>query len=101
MKILFVCGSVEPGKDGVGDYTRVLAGECIRQGNDAWILSFCDRYINGAIKTIQLDEEQSINCLRLPFKNSRYLNEAKNWIKEINPDLLSLQYVPFSFHDKV
>jgi hypothetical protein len=24
IKILFICGSLEPGKDGVGDYTRRL-----------------------------------------------------------------------------
>lgn len=27
MTILFLCGSLEPGRDGVGDYTRRLAGD--------------------------------------------------------------------------
>src|SRR5215469_5144860 len=32
VKILFVTGSLEAGKDGVGDYARLLAAECVRQG---------------------------------------------------------------------
>lgn len=42
MDILFICGSVEPGKDGVGDYTRRLSGELIRIGHEVKILSLCD-----------------------------------------------------------
>lgn len=32
MRLAFICVSLEPGRDGVGDYTRSLAAECIRQG---------------------------------------------------------------------
>lgn len=48
MKILFLCGSLEPGRDGVGDYTRRLAGEIMRQGHDAIIIALNDRYIGGS-----------------------------------------------------
>ena len=43
MKILFFCGSAEPGKDGVGDYTRRLCGELLRIGHETQILSLFDR----------------------------------------------------------
>ena len=32
MKIMFMCSSLEPGRDGVGDYTRLLAEGCIALG---------------------------------------------------------------------
>jgi hypothetical protein len=34
MRIVFLCFSLEPGRDGVGDYTRALAGELIRPGHE-------------------------------------------------------------------
>ena len=34
MKIVFICGCLEPGKDGVGDYTRRLSAELIDHGVD-------------------------------------------------------------------
>ena len=43
MKLLFLCSSLEPGRDGVGDYTRRLAGECLRQGHEVRLLSLNDK----------------------------------------------------------
>lgn len=45
MKILFICGSLESGMDGVGDYTRRLAGELDRQGHKTVLLSLNDRLL--------------------------------------------------------
>jgi hypothetical protein len=39
LNIVFLCGSLQPGRDGVGVYTRRLAGEVIRQGHQASIIS--------------------------------------------------------------
>jgi hypothetical protein len=33
MKLLFLRGSIEPGKDGVGDYTCRLCGALIAEGH--------------------------------------------------------------------
>ena len=44
MKIVFLCGSLEPGRDGVGDYTRMLAAEIIRKGHNAAIVALADKY---------------------------------------------------------
>ena len=30
MNLLFICGSLEPGKDGVGDYIRRLSSELLQ-----------------------------------------------------------------------
>lgn len=102
MKIIFICGSLEPGRDGVGDYTRRLAGEFIRQGNQAAMLALNDRSINGVIKGEQEQEAINIKVLRLGANESSRdrLFYAKKWIDKLNPEWLSLQYVPFSFHKK-
>ena len=77
MKILFLCGSLEPGKDGVGDYTRRLAGELIRQGHEAAIV-------------------------RIPsmFSAKKRFSLASGFINSFDPEWLSLQFVPYSFNVK-
>lgn len=102
MKILFICGSLEPGKDGVGDYTRRLGCALISQGISITVLALNDFYITEAQETEQDDEEVNIPVLRIPsiwtkVKRTAY---AKHWVKQHNPEWLSLQFVPYSFHNK-
>ena len=102
MKIVFICGSIEPGKDGVGDYTRRLAGEIIRKGNHESIIAMNDRHVSVIQQTSQIDNDIEINILRIPaiFNNSSKTKVSKEFIHRHNPEWLSLQYVPFSFHPK-
>lgn len=102
MKIIFLCGSLEPGKNGVGDYTRRLCGELIRQGNSCAIVAIMDKRVIKRIEEVQISEQSDIQVLRLPYSNGYRLNchEAKPWIDAFNPDWISLQFVPFSFHPK-
>lgn len=39
MRIAFSTGCLAPGRDGVGDYTRTLAGECARRGHTLALVS--------------------------------------------------------------
>ena len=100
MKFLFICGCIEEGKDGVGDYTKKLALELIRQGNQCSIIALMDKFIENEEKWS--NTESTLNELRLPFKNGIKQNgiKAYNWIKEMNFDWISLQYVPFSFDNR-
>lgn len=102
IKIVFICGSLKQGKDGVGDYTRRLAGELIRQGHHSSILAINDRYSETIKKEKQYDSDIPIQSYRLPellsLKEKKQL--SKVFIDEVNPDWLSLQYVPFSFNFK-
>jgi hypothetical protein len=102
MKILFLCGSLEPGKDGVGDYTRRLAGELIRQGHNTAIIALKDKVINAVAQTEQESDGTFIPVLRLPYclSDKKRYGCAENYIKDFNPEWLSLQYVPYSFHKK-
>lgn len=101
MRILFLCGCIEFGKDGVGDYTQILACELYKEGIESVIVSLNEpkRYkINTAIyqqvtpnSSIRLNEELS---WKQRFK------QLKHIIEEFKPEWISLQFVPFSFHKK-
>ena len=102
MKILFICGSLEPGKDGVGDYTRRLAGELIKQNTVIEIISLNDKYIKQIWEGTQEDGVQRIPVLRLPASCpwDKRLQKAKERIDSFEPEWLSLQYVAFAFNNK-
>jgi len=92
MKILFIVGSLEPGKDGVGDYAQTLADECRRLGHETFLMSLNDSWIHKSSR-----ENRS---LRLPSAMpwpSR-IKTGRAFLAESHPDLISLQYVPYSFH---
>ena len=101
-KIVFVCGTLELGKDGVGDYTRRLAGEMIRLGHEAAIVALHDKYATEIFIGFQHDDETSVPVLRIPAAtgNKSLLVNTTTFTNRLNPDWISLQYVAFSFHSK-
>jgi glycosyltransferase involved in cell wall biosynthesis len=92
VKILFIVGSLEPGKDGVGDYTRSLAGECERLGHDIFLMSLNDSWID--------KPSRGNRSLRLPSTMpwASRIKTGRTFVTENQPNLVSLQYVPDSFH---
>ena len=91
MKILFLAGSFEPGKDGVGDYTRTLATECARLGHETFLVGLNDPWIDAPVQDRQL--------LRLEARASwpDRVRAAQPFLTENRPDMVSLQFVPYSF----
>lgn len=102
MKIIFICGSLEPGKDGVGDYTRRLAGELFRRGLIVKLLALKDPFIKEDQEELQSQGDITIPVLRFGRNATRnYITlKTKEWIDHFNPEWLSLQFVPFSYHQK-
>ena len=102
MKILFICGSLEDGRDGVGDYSRRLASELIKNGHNVSILALYDKYVAVVKNEFQQSGENIIPVLRIPsHENSKArFKSAAQYISEYNPEWLSLQYVPYSFQNK-
>ena len=102
MKIVFLCGFLEPGKCGVGDYTRRLAAELIRQGHETAIVALNDKFIKNKFVGFQLLESINVPILRLPSSSSALerFKGAKIYIDEFNPKWLSFQFVLFSFNEK-
>ena len=105
MNILFITPSLEPGKDGVGDYTLRLAEALRDKGVRVFCIALADRHLTP--KT-ELD-------FRGPFVKSdvadiRRLSSDTPWKKRIailqaiiddfRPDWVSLQYVPYGFDQR-
>lgn len=102
MEILFICGSAEPGKDGVGDYTRRLCGELLRSGHKTRILALCDDYSTSFADENQVVEGNGIVVHRIPmsFSNKQRFLWSQDILNDFQPDWISLQFVPYSFNSK-
>ncbi|TDD94678.1 glycosyltransferase family protein [Flavobacterium cellulosilyticum] len=102
MKILFLCGSLQPGHDGVGDYTRRLCGELIKNGHQVQILSLCDKH--STTFSIEKQEVDGNEVIAHRISNSTSNNQRSVWAQEtlnkIQPDWISLQFVPYSFNPR-
>ncbi|WOO40821.1 glycosyltransferase [Rubellicoccus peritrichatus] len=94
MKICFICGSIAPGRDGVGDYTTSLATVLTQNDRESCVISLTER-------TTGKDD--------FPFAHLRLTadldwKEKSSLVKEFlateKPDVISLQYVPYAFDPK-
>lgn len=99
MKILFICGTLEPEMDGVGDYARRLAGELLKRGNDVYMVSFYDHFTEKFKEEIQEQENSIIPVLRLGAgeKEKFRIEKTRELIDRYAPEWVSVQYVPYSF----
>lgn len=97
MKIVFICGSLEDGKDGVGDYTRRLGNKLIEEGCSVGMIALHDRYVHGGHR--EESEALSIKTLRLSAELSWKTRGAlvSEFIKKVDPDWISLQFVGFAY----
>jgi hypothetical protein len=102
MKILFLCGCLEPGRDGVGDYVRRLGLELAQQGHPTAGIALADQFLTEEYSTSLLTEASDFPVLRLPaaWPASRRFGRAQQRVAEFDPEWVSLQFVPFSFHPK-
>jgi hypothetical protein len=102
MKLLFVCSSLEPGRDGVGDYTARLSAALVRQGNQAAIIALNDKFCSAVIEGSRSVDDNNISIIRLP--TSIPLKErmviACRFKDSFRPDWVSLQFVPFGFEKR-
>jgi hypothetical protein len=98
MKILFLCTSLEPGRDGVGDYVRQLAEACIKAGHACHLLALHDSFIDAAC----VEDQKNIPCVRLPAFGTweEKTAAAQPHVDAFAPDWLSWQLVPYGFHPK-
>lgn len=102
INIVFICGSLEPGRDGVGDYTRRFSAELISRGHQVGIVAINDRHLQKEFIGFQEFGNISIPVLRISgnIAEKDSFKRAGIWIDSLNPEWLSLQFVPFSFHKK-
>jgi hypothetical protein len=96
VRIVFITGSLELNKDGVGDYTRRLAAESAHQGESCRLLALADRHVTTPVTGC---DETGIEMLRLPFTMPwpERLHAATQFLEAAPADWVSLQFVPYSF----
>jgi hypothetical protein len=102
MRIVFICGSVEIGRDGVGDYTRRLAVELVNQGHEVAIVAVNDNVSLEQTEYMTVAPDHKIEVVRLPASlvwDDR-IQVLDLILNDFCPDWVSLQYVPYSFHPK-
>jgi hypothetical protein len=101
-KILIICGSIEPGKDGVGDYTRILSNELYRLGMTVRLIALYDKYVSNVTVEPKLNGGNDFVAVRIPVKLSvnKKIDVFRQELREFQPDFISIQFVPFSFNEK-
>jgi hypothetical protein len=101
-KILFICGSAEPGKDGVGDYTRRLAVALVGKGYHVTIIALADKFVSELVTEVQHVEDSAVSIIRIPTNigTSIKKNCIISHVEENKPDWISLQYVPQAFEKR-
>ncbi len=102
MKLLFLCTSLEPGRDGVGDYVRLLAEACMDAGHQCRLIALNDQYVTRGGVEWQHGRVHDLQCLRLGTNEAWHerLSAAQAVIHEFSPDWISWQVVPYGFHPK-
>src|SRR5262245_16599032 len=98
MKILFITTSLNPGKDGVGDYTRDLANECARQGHVCAAVALNEQ----GLSEITRSDISGMTELRFPTSipwESR-IAKAREFVEAFAPDWISFQFVCYGYHPK-
>jgi hypothetical protein len=102
MVILFLTTGLEPGKDGVGDYTRLLAAECIRRGQTCYLMALNDSFVSQPVEASELVDGVEMPILRLPAtlswkERARLAVDFQAWRPV---DWVSLQFVCYGFNPK-
>ena len=98
MKLLFFCGSLEPGRDGVGDYTRLLAAACSARGHRCVVIALHDPHV-----AVGADcSEHGVRFVRLPTTDALTdrLHTARKILGSFAPDGVSWQFVAYGFHPR-
>ncbi len=90
MKICFLSNCLEPGRDGVGDYTRTLAGACEDAGHSTACFALRDPFAPEG------DSHRFTQALDDAKQRKRLIEEIRGFA----PDRISLQFVPYGLHPK-
>ncbi len=100
-KIIFLLGTLQPAICGVADYTILLANKLESKGYLCYCIAINDRYIKPeSFQTVSKHENGKNFRISSKIPWNKRKNILRSLIDNINPDFISLQYVPHSFHKK-
>lgn len=98
--IVFVCNRIECGACGVGDYTCRLALAVHALGHRVGIIALGEDGVVGDAPIASQLGANSVLRLHGNMPLGVRLRQARSWLVEFRPDLISLQFVIFAFHPK-
>ena len=101
MKLIFLTGTLEPRLSGVADYILALSGHLSKRGVHCLCIAINDTSLSTPL-SIERSVDSGVSIIRI---SSRFSWKCKfsileSEIRNFNPDWISLQYVPYSFHPK-
>ena len=97
---MLVCSGLEAGRDGVGDYCRVLAREFATLGHQCMVLALNDRCIEREARAAYAGGRAEL--VRLPANEpvrARYAR-GRAVVEEWRPDWVSLNFVSYGFQKR-
>jgi hypothetical protein len=99
MRLMFLCNSLEPGRDGVGDYTRLLVEQCRMLSLECCVVALNDGHVTQAEESIG---RATTKELRLPATMPWPERVARVTAlrQSFQPDRISLQFVPYGLNSK-
>jgi len=108
VRLLFLCSGLEPGRDGVGDYSRRLAVEMAMRGHCVALLALNDKHLASGSAQSQsvapnpLRQENQVAVLRIPASGNWKTKQSlvSEFVCAFQPDWFSLQYVPYGFQKR-
>ncbi len=95
MRIAFLCGSFEPGRDGVGDYVAQFARALTALGHACQVVALADRYADAP----RVDVVDGFEVVRLPAARWRAgdVAYAASALRRFAPVWVSLQLVSYAY----
>jgi hypothetical protein len=97
---MLVCSALEAGRDGVGDYCRVLAGEFEKLGHPSVALGLNDRFVERAALAENSSDRRRFVRLPASVPASERYAQAARVIEDWRPDWLSLNFVSYGFQKR-
>lgn len=98
MKIAFLCASLEPARDGVGDYTRSLAVACAARGYACALLALRDPHLTANQERLANDIPALRLSPRLPL--AARIADARSCLADFAPDWVSWQFAHTGYHPR-
>ena len=103
LKVLFLCGTLEPAKSGVADFILALAKKLSSNGISCACLAIHDPYIQATEShLIHRSTQAGIDTLRIsadhPWRLKAKLIKAQ--LDTLQPQWISLHYVPYAYNAK-
>lgn len=100
MNISFLCGSLEPGKDGVGDYVRQFALHLQSEGHQCQLVALADRFIAQPSRAPLDDCGGEIVRIPQAAWEQGDTEFAEQALLAFRPEWTSLQMVCYAYHPR-